>query len=81
MEDVLDVYQRPYQSDKPVICMDELCKAQHNSSVTTTEIYARCNPELMRKQIEQVGNKVTESIEPYSEEEKETLIRWLKETI
>lgn len=26
MEDVLDVYQRPYDPERPVICMDETCK-------------------------------------------------------
>lgn len=26
MEDVLDVYQRPYDPTRPVVCMDELCK-------------------------------------------------------
>lgn len=52
-----------------------------HSSVTTTEIYARCNPELKRKYIEQAGNLITESIEKYSENEKEALIAWLRKNI
>ncbi|HEY3362152.1 MAG TPA: tyrosine-type recombinase/integrase [Methanosarcina sp.] len=52
-----------------------------HSSVTTTEIYARCNPELKRKYIEQAGNLITESVEEYSENEKEALIAWLRKNI
>ena len=52
-----------------------------HSSVTTTEIYARCNPELKRKYIEQAGNLITGSIEEYSGHEKESLISWLRENI
>lgn len=29
MEDVLDLYQQPYDPLKPVVCMDELCKELH----------------------------------------------------
>lgn len=29
MEDVLDVYQRPYNSQRPVVCVDETSKALH----------------------------------------------------
>ena len=29
MEDVLDLYQLPYDPLKPVVCMDELCKELH----------------------------------------------------
>ena len=32
MEDVLAVYARPYDPARPVVCMDELCQASHNSS-------------------------------------------------
>jgi len=32
MEDVLDVYQRPYDPDRPVVCMDE-CSKQHLKEV------------------------------------------------
>lgn len=28
MEDVLDVYKRPYDANYPVVCMDELSKQQ-----------------------------------------------------
>ncbi|MCK9218241.1 MAG: site-specific integrase [Firmicutes bacterium] len=52
-----------------------------HSSVTTTEIYARCNPELKRKYIEQAGNLITETVEEYSESEKEALVAWLRKNI
>lgn len=52
-----------------------------HSSVTTTEIYARCNPELKRKYIEQASNLITESVEKYSKSEKQNLIAWLRENI
>lgn len=52
-----------------------------HSSVTTTEIYARCNPELKRKYIEQASSLITESVKEYSENEKETLIAWLRKNI
>ena len=29
MEDVLDLYQQPYDPLRPVVCMDELCKELH----------------------------------------------------
>jgi hypothetical protein len=32
MEDVLAVYARRYDPVRPVVCMDELCEASHNSS-------------------------------------------------
>ena len=31
MEDVLDVYQRPYDADYPVVCFDETRKELHGS--------------------------------------------------
>jgi hypothetical protein len=31
MEDVLDVYHRPYDPDNPVICMDECSKVLHTT--------------------------------------------------
>ncbi len=31
MEDVLDVYHRPYQPDAPVICLDECSKELHST--------------------------------------------------
>lgn len=52
-----------------------------HSSVTTTEIYARCNPELKRKYIEQAGNLITESVEKFTKNEKTALIDWLRENI
>lgn len=52
-----------------------------HSSVTTTEIYARCNPELKRKYIEQAGNLITKSVEEYSKSEKEALLSWLRKNI
>lgn len=52
-----------------------------HSSVTTTEIYARCNPELKRKYIEQAGNLITESVEEYNANEKATLLAWLRNNI
>ena len=52
-----------------------------HSSVATTEIYARCNPELKRKYIEQAGSLITESVQEYSENGKEALITWLRKNI
>lgn len=52
-----------------------------HSSVTTTEIYARCNPELKRKYIEKASNLITEQIEEYNDEEKSTLLEWLRKNI
>ncbi len=31
MEDVLDVYQRPYNPQRPVVCVDETSKALHHT--------------------------------------------------
>ncbi len=31
MEDVLDVYQRPYDPDRPVVCLDEVRKELHST--------------------------------------------------
>lgn len=52
-----------------------------HSSVTTTEIYAKCNPEIKRKYIEQTGNLISESIKEYSKHEKDTLLSWLRNNI
>jgi len=52
-----------------------------HSSITTTEIYAKCNPELKRKHIELAGSLITESVEEYSEPEKKSLISWLRNNI
>jgi hypothetical protein len=32
MEDVLDLYQQPYDADAPVVCMDELSKELHSDT-------------------------------------------------
>lgn len=52
-----------------------------HSSVTTTEIYARCNPELKRKYIEQSALVIEDAIIPYSANEKEDLISWLRNNL
>lgn len=52
-----------------------------HSSVTTTEIYARCNPELKRKYIEQSSLVIKDAIKPYSVTEKEDLISWLRNNL
>lgn len=52
-----------------------------HSSVTTTEIYARSNPEIKRKFLEEAALKIDSKIDKYSEEEKQTLLEWLKNNI
>ncbi len=52
-----------------------------HSSVTTTEIYAKCNPELKRKYIIEATTQLEDSIRPYSCSEKEELLEWLKNNI
>ena len=51
-----------------------------HSSVTTTEIYAKCNPEVKRKAIEEASPKVLPK-EKFSVKEKEDLFEWLKTVI
>jgi len=51
-----------------------------HSSVTTTEIYAKSNPELKRKAIEAVSPKVMPK-EKFSIKEKEDLFEWLRTVI
>ncbi len=51
-----------------------------HSSVTTTEIYAKSNPEIKRKAIEEASPKVLPK-EKFSAEEKEDLFEWLKTVI
>lgn len=41
-----------------------------HSSVTTTEIYARCNPELKRKYIEEASSLISQNIIEYSKKKK-----------
>lgn len=52
-----------------------------HSSVTTTEIYAKCNPELKRKYIIAAASQLDDSIQPYSDNEKDELLEWLKSNI
>lgn len=52
-----------------------------HASVTTTEIYARSNPEIKRKFLEEAALKLDSSIDKYTEEEKQTLMEWLKNNI
>ena len=51
-----------------------------HSSVTTTEIYAKSNPEIKRKAIETASAKVLPK-EKFSTKEKEDLCEWLKTVI
>lgn len=51
-----------------------------HSSVTTTEIYAKSNPEIKRKAIEEASLKVLPK-ENFSVKEKEDLFKWLKTVI
>ena len=75
MEDVIDVYQRPYDANRPVVCMDEASKELHSTPRTqargkpsTTEIqdyeYQREGTRNMFLRVEpltgKVGVRVTE---------------------
>ena len=51
-----------------------------HSSVTTTEIYAKSDPEIKRKAIEDASPKVLPK-EKFSKKEKEDLFEWLKSMI
>lgn len=51
-----------------------------HSSITTTEIYARANPEIKRKAIEKVSASILPE-EKFNVQEKTDLITWLKEII
>lgn len=51
-----------------------------HASVTTTEIYAKANPEIKRKAIEEASSKVLPK-EKFSTKEKEELFDWLKTII
>ncbi len=51
-----------------------------HSSVTTTEIYAKSDPEIKRKAIEKASTKVLPN-EKFSAKEKEDLCDWLKTVI
>jgi site-specific recombinase XerD len=51
-----------------------------HTSVTTTEIYAKSNPEIKRKAIEEASIKVLPK-DKYSAKEKKDLFKWLKTVI
>lgn len=52
-----------------------------HASVTTTEIYARCNPELKRKYLLESSSAIKDVLDLHNKKEKETLLSWLKESI
>lgn len=52
-----------------------------HSSVTTTEIYAKSNPKIKRKYLEEAALNLDSAIDKYSEKEKQTLLEWLKNNI
>ena len=52
-----------------------------HSSVTTTEIYAKSDPEIKRKFLEEATLNIDSKIVKYSEEEKHSLLEWLKNNI
>lgn len=51
-----------------------------HKSVITTEVYAKSNPEIKRKAIEEVSPNVL-PLERYSESEKQDMLKWLKTII
>ena len=51
------------------------------SSVTTTEIYAKANPKIKRRFLENASTKIDLSMTRYSQKDKETLMDWLKNNI
>lgn len=51
-----------------------------HTSVTTTEIYSKANPEVKRKHIED-ASRIRDISLDYSKEEKEELLEWLKNSI
>ena len=51
-----------------------------HASITTTEIYAKANPEAKRKAIERAGSVVVEG-SAYSDVERKGLIAWLKNNV
>lgn len=52
-----------------------------HSSVITTEIYAKSNPEIKRKFLEKAAMNNDNAISKYSNKEKQTLLDWLKTNI
>lgn len=51
-----------------------------HSSITTTEIYAKTNPEIKRKVIEKHAENLAKNIH-YSKKEKDDLLAWLKKDL
>jgi site-specific recombinase XerD len=52
-----------------------------HSSVMTTEIYAKSNPEIKRKFLEEAAMNIDTAIEKFSDKEKQSLLDWLKNNI
>lgn len=52
-----------------------------HASVITTEIYAKSNPEIKRKFLEEAAINIDSSINRFSDKEKQTLLDWLKNNI
>ena len=50
-----------------------------HSSVTTTEIYSKANPEVKRKHLEKASEKI--EVDDYTKEEQSELLEWLKNNI
>ena len=51
-----------------------------HASITTTEIYAKTNPDIKRKYITENSASFSTSVK-YSHKEKEDLLNWLKRNI
>lgn len=52
-----------------------------HESVTTTEIYAKCNPELKRKYLSQNSKLIEKELVEYNQSEKDELLEWLKHNV
>lgn len=50
-----------------------------HSSVTTTEIYSKANPEMKRKHLEKAAQKI--EVNEYTKEQQNELLEWLKNNI
>ncbi len=51
-----------------------------HSSITTTEIYAKCSLKLKEQELQKNYNNIQDNV-TYSQEEQESLLNWLKEMI
>lgn len=51
-----------------------------HSSITTTEVYAKCSLELKKRELEKNCNTIQKDV-TFSQEEQQNLINWLKEMI